>query len=101
MKSFIDVELVPTIPHIIEEVPDFKGFIAGCISKDDEALEGHTKPKNFKFIFHFNSCPMMKFRIHYSNHDWLPKEGGGIKLWREDVEWRHMWPCGEPSILSA
>jgi hypothetical protein len=43
----------------------------------------------------------MKFRIHYSNHDWLPKEGGGIKLWREDVEWRHMWPCGEPSILSA
>jgi hypothetical protein len=34
---------LPTILHLIEEVPDFKGFIAGCIAKGDEALEGHTK----------------------------------------------------------
>jgi hypothetical protein len=34
---------IPTIRHLIEEVPDFKGLIAGCIAEGDEALEGHTK----------------------------------------------------------
>ena len=35
MKSFMEVELIPTIPHLIEEVPDFKGFIARCIAQED------------------------------------------------------------------
>jgi hypothetical protein len=39
----MDVELVPTILHFIEEVLDFKGFIAGFITEGDEALEGQTK----------------------------------------------------------
>jgi hypothetical protein len=38
IKSFMDVELVPTISHLIEEVPDFKRFIARYIAKGDEAL---------------------------------------------------------------
>jgi hypothetical protein len=32
MKSFMEVESIPTIPHLIEEVLDFKGFIAGCFA---------------------------------------------------------------------
>ena len=28
MKSFMKNEIVPTIPHLIQEVPDFKKFIA-------------------------------------------------------------------------
>jgi hypothetical protein len=43
MKSFMDVESVPTIFHLIEEVPDFNGFISKCIVEREEALEGHTK----------------------------------------------------------
>jgi hypothetical protein len=43
MKSFMEVESVPTILYRIEEVPNFKGFIAGFIAKGDEALEGHIK----------------------------------------------------------
>ena len=43
MKSFIDVELVPTILHVIEEALDFNGFIAGFITEGDDALEGQTK----------------------------------------------------------
>jgi hypothetical protein len=31
MKSFMRVKSIPTIPHLIEEVPDFKGFIVGCV----------------------------------------------------------------------
>jgi hypothetical protein len=43
MKSFLEVESIPTIPHFIEEVPNFKGFIVGCIAEGDGPLEGHTK----------------------------------------------------------
>jgi hypothetical protein len=31
MKSLMEVESIPIIPHLIEEVPDFKGFFARCI----------------------------------------------------------------------
>jgi hypothetical protein len=42
----------------------------------------------------------MKYRILCTDPDWLPKEGGGIKLWREDEEGRALWPRGEPIPLS-
>ena len=54
MKSFMEVESIPTIPHLIEEVPNFKGFIAGHIADGDEALEGHTKAQQFKFFVDSN-----------------------------------------------
>jgi hypothetical protein len=41
MKSFMDGESIPVIPHLIEEVPDFKGFIDSFRCKKGEALEGH------------------------------------------------------------
>jgi hypothetical protein len=44
---------------------------------------------------------MMNYKILCTNIDWLPKEGGGIKLWREDEEERALWPCGKPAPLSA
>jgi hypothetical protein len=100
MKSFMEVESIPTIPHLIEEVPDFKGLIAGCIAQGDEALEGHTKAQQFKFYVDSTGCLVMKYRILCTDPDWLPKEGGGIKLWREDEEGRALWPRGEPTSLS-
>jgi hypothetical protein len=81
MKSFMEVKSIPTIPHLIEEVPDFKGFIARCIAQGDEALEGHTKALHFKFYVDSSGYLVMKYRIHCIDPNWLPKEGGGIKLW--------------------
>ena len=43
MKSFMDVEAVLTIPHLSEEVPDFKKFIEDGIVVGENALLGHTK----------------------------------------------------------
>jgi hypothetical protein len=63
MKSFMEVESIPTIPHLIKEVPDFKGFIAGHIEDEDEALEGHTKSQQFKFFVDSNGCHMMKYKF--------------------------------------
>ena len=45
MKSFMDVESIPIIPHLIEEVADFKGFIEGSFNDGNDLLIGHTKPQ--------------------------------------------------------
>ena len=95
MKSFMDVDSVPTIPHLIEEVPDFKAFIEGSILDGEEALVGHTKAQQFKFYLNSAGVPVMKYKHYCTDSDWLPEEGGGIKLWREDTEGRSLWPRGE------
>ena len=73
----------------------------GCIAQRDEASEGHIKAQQFKFYIDSSDCPVMKYRILCTNSNWLPKEGRGIKLWRENEEGRALWPCGEPVPLSA
>jgi len=42
MKSFIDVESISTISHLIEEVPSFKGFIVGAFVDGAKIFIGHT-----------------------------------------------------------
>ncbi|KAG0581688.1 hypothetical protein KC19_3G000300 [Ceratodon purpureus] len=97
MKSFMDVESIPAIPHLVEEVPDFKGFISGYIRDGSEALAGHTKVQQFKFFLDSTVSPVMKYKVLCTDVDWLPKDTNGIKLWREDAEGRSLWPCGEPA----
>jgi len=89
------VDSVPTIPHLIEEVPDFKAFIEGSLLDGDETLVGHTKAQQFKFYLNSACVLIMKYKKYCTNSDWLPKEGG-IKLWQEDLEGRSLWPHGEP-----
>lgn len=44
MKSYLDLDIVCVIPHLIEEVPNFKAFIKPfMILKRGEHLFGHTK----------------------------------------------------------
>ena len=95
MKSFMDVEAVPTIPHLIEEVPDFKKFIEDGIAVGENAMLGHTKVQQFKFYVDASGCPVMKYKLLCTDDDWLPREGG-IKLWKDDLQGRAMWPRGFP-----
>jgi hypothetical protein len=100
MKSFMDGESIPVIPHLIEEVPDFKGFINSFICKKGEALEGHTTAQAFKFYKNPNGWPLMQYMHYCTNAEWLLKEGGGIRLWREDNEGKPILSTGEPSALA-
>ena len=99
MRSFMENEVVPTIPHLIEEVPDFKSFIEAGRCEGDESLQGHTKAHQLKFFMSSDGCPMMKYKILCHHDDWLPRDGGGIKLWKEDANGRSLWPRGEPCVL--
>ena len=62
MKSFMDDESIPMIPHLIEEVPNFKGFIDSCICKKGKTLEGYTTVQAFKFYRNPNSWPLMQYK---------------------------------------
>ena len=75
MKSFMDVEAIPTIPHLIEEVPDFKKFIDKGIEVGDNALLEHTKAQQFKFYVDASGCPVMKYKLLCIDDEWLPREG--------------------------
>ena len=96
MKSFINMESIPTIPHLIEEVPDFKSFIDGVILDKDEVLVGHTKPQQVKFYFDAAGCPRMKYKLFCTNVEWLGEGGASIKIWKEDAHERSLWPHGKP-----
>nr|PNR49411.1 hypothetical protein PHYPA_011307 [Physcomitrium patens] len=97
MKSFMDVESIPTIPHLIEEVPNFKNFILGSILDKSEVLVGHTKPQQVKFYLDATGCPKMKYKLFYTDVEWLGEKGASIKIWKEDIQGCSLWPRGEPS----
>ena len=42
IKSYIDLDNVPVIPHLIEEVSDFKMFVKPFLLKVGDRLVGHT-----------------------------------------------------------
>ena len=100
MKSFMDAESQPVIPHLIEEVPNFKGFVEGYLCTGNDALQGHTNAQQFKFYKDSNGWPLMQYKILCTDSDWLPKEGGGIRLWKETADGRPMVPSGQPRALA-
>ena len=69
MKSFMDVDFIPTVPHLIEEVPDFKAFIEGSLLNGDELLVGHTKAQQFKFYLNSTGVPFMKYKHYITDSD--------------------------------
>ena len=99
IKSFMDAEFEPVIPHFIEEVPDFKGFVDGHIPSRDEALEGHTNAQQFKFYKHANTWPLIQYKRLCTDSQWLPKENGGIKLWTKLSDGRPSLPLGASYAL--
>ena len=100
MKSFMKNETVPTIPHLIQEVPNLKKFIADWILDGEESLMGHTKVHQFKFYVDSTGTLVLKYKIYCYDEEWLLKgEGNGIKLWKEDLEGRSLWPCGVSDVV--
>ena len=80
MKSFMDCETEPLIPHLIEEVLDFKSFVKGYLGRGGQFLEGHSKVQQFKFHMDPSGWPMKEYK------KWLLEDGKGIQLWSETEE---------------
>jgi hypothetical protein len=78
MKSFMDAEKEPVIPHLIEEVPNFKAFVDGFLCIGNDALQGHTNVQQFKFYKDSNGWPMIQSGLSYrASGGLLTSEPGG------------------------
>lgn len=99
MKSFMDAEEKPVIPHLIEEVPDFKGFLEGYLCDGKETLIGHTKGQQFKFYKDSDGSSKMQYKILCTDRDWLPQENEGVQLWKVASDGSPILPRGEPLPL--
>ena len=72
MKSFMDIKAIPTILHLIKEVPNFKKFIENGIAIGENVLLGHTKSQQFKFYVHGMGCSIMKYKLLCTDGNLLP-----------------------------
>ena len=99
MKSFMDTKSQPVIPHLIEEVPDFKKFVERYLCTGCDALVEHTNPQQFKFYRNGNGRPLMLYKLMCTDNKWLPKEGGGIWLWKKTKDGSLKVPCGDLMAL--
>ena len=80
MKSYMNLDNVPVIPHLIEEVSDFKTFIKLFIFKGGDRLVGYTKAQQFQFYMCDDGLPAMQFKVLCTFPNWGPEEG--ILIWR-------------------
>ena len=91
MKLYMDLDIVPIIPHLIEEVPD---FIKPFILKGGNHLVGHSKPQQFHFYVHDNAIPAMQFQILCTSPNLSPEDG--LLVWRQDEYGKYVLLDGEP-----
>ena len=96
MKSFMDCEKYPVIPHFIEEVPDFQTFVEGYLGTSGDFLEGHSTCQQFKFYMDSTGWPLMEYKNLCTGPKWLPEHGNGICLWSETEDGRPKVPRGSP-----
>ena len=99
MKSFMECESYPVIPHFIEEVPDFKSFVDGYMGSSGNFLEGHSGSQQFKFCMDSDGWPIMEYKNLCTDSEWLPEHGKGIRLWNETEDGRPKVPNGTPLPL--
>ena len=69
MKSYMDLENIPVIPHMIEEVPDFKAFIELYIQSGAHRLIRHTKAQQFWFYMQGDGVPAMQYKLLCTTQD--------------------------------
>lgn len=50
VESYIDLDVVPVILHLVEKILDFKAFIRPYIVDGNDRLVGRTEPQQFSCI---------------------------------------------------
>ena len=77
----------------MQEIPNFKRFIKGYICDGADALVGHKKPLQFRFLLETYNA------IYDESHNktWKPQEG--IQLSKKDPDCHPMLPKGDPLTL--
>lgn len=70
MKSYMNLDIVLVIIHLIEEVPDLKAFIKPFILKGGDHLVGHTKAQQFCIYMCDDWISAMQFKVLCTSSNW-------------------------------
>ena len=62
MKSYMDLDNVLVIPHMIEKISNFKAFIKPYMLKGVNCLVGHTKAQQSRFYMRVDGVLAMQFK---------------------------------------
>jgi hypothetical protein len=95
MQSYMKLERGPFIPHLVEEVPDFKAYVKPYIKMKKGQLVGHSHGRQYKFFMDDNGWPIMQYKLACTDMSWMPEEG--LKLWKEDEDKKPVLPQGDPT----
>jgi hypothetical protein len=94
MKFYMDMEKVPVIPYMIEELPDWRAFVSEHIHNGNDKLIGHTKAQQFKFYVRDDGWHVMQYKVLSTYEEWLPKDG--ILMWKSNIKGDPCLPSGDP-----
>ena len=95
VKSYMDLDDVPVIPHMIEEISNFNVFIKPYMLKGGDRFVGHTKTQQFRFYKRDDGVSAMQFKLLCTTLNLAPEER--ILVWRQDNDGKCLLPDGEPS----
>ena len=88
MTPYMDLDNVSLIPHMIEEIPNFKIFLKPYMSKRVDCLVIHTKAQQFCFYMRDDGYPAMHFKILSISPIWGPEDS--ILVWRQYKDAKYM-----------
>jgi hypothetical protein len=71
----MDLENILIIPHMIEEVSNFKAFIEPYIRSGVHRLIKHTKAQQFQFYMRDDGVFAMQYKLLCMTQYWSPPEG--------------------------
>jgi hypothetical protein len=72
MKAFMVSHDRPFIPQLIQEFPNIKTWVLGCLKDDLETLVGHIDMHLFRFFVDSFGWFVMKYKVSSTNNVWSP-----------------------------
>jgi hypothetical protein len=89
MKHFMDSQKLRFMPHVVQEVADFKSFVKSYALP----LEGMKDMHIFRFFVDRAGWPVFQYKASAIDLDWLSR-GSPHRMWRADSDGSPITPVG-------
>jgi hypothetical protein len=76
---------------LINDIPNLKSWVVGCLNDGSETLVGHTEMHLFNFFVDLLGWLVMQYKVSPINLVWSPIDALPIRLWEAN-------PNGSPKL---
>ncbi len=84
---------------MIQEIPDFKSWVLGCLKVGFKTLVGHINMHLFRFFVDSLGWLIMKYIVSPTDPVWSPIDGPPIRLWKATLDNSPKLPIRVPSLI--